>query len=656
MAQFGTLTEALESNLIDAKGVVYIEADQNERELSYRNLYERSLGILHILQEKGLLPGDELIIFLTNNEQFIDVFWACLFGGIVPVPVAVGISEEHRHKLLRIFETLENPYLYTNATNLARVSSYAEAHDAEELFSAIKNKTLLVDEIHDISKHGEEYSPTARDIAFIQFSSGSTSKPKGVVLTHRNILANINAIIEGANLTASDKGLSWMPLTHDMGLIGFHLTMIVLGMHHYLMSTELFVRRPLLWLQKTSEKRANLLCSPNFGYKHVLKVFDANKLHGIDLSHVRLIFNGAEPISSALCNQFLRQLAPFGLNSNAMFAVYGLAEASLAVSFPEVNKELKTLYVDRSTLNTGSTVQVLDAGENNAVGFVSVGRPVRDCQVRLVDDENIQVNERSVGHIYIKGDNVTGGYYRNDLANEQMFDSEGWLDTGDLGFMLDGQLYVTGRAKEIIFVNGQNYFPHDLEAIVQQAERLELGKVVVTGTRPDNADVDDILVFILYRGRLEEFVELANEVERALNEKAGIDITHVVPVKRIPKTTSGKIQRHLLEDSYIRGEFSEIITGLNQLRAENKEADGTGLSEVEQKLKLICDTAIADKRVSIHDNLFEIGTSSLVLVQIHEGIEETFPGVVDITDLFDHPTITELAVFIESKTKPENFQ
>jgi acyl-CoA synthetase (AMP-forming)/AMP-acid ligase II len=331
-----------------------------------------------------------------------------------------------------------------------------------------------------------------------------------------------------------------------------------------------------------------------------------------------------------------------------MFTVYGLAEASLAVSFPASEKLFKTLHVDRNTLKLGAEVRYISADSPEAVSFVSVGRPVRDCQVKVVDEHSKELAQDMVGHLFIKGDNVTGGYLNNDEAKRSVFDAEGWLDTGDLGLMCDGELVITGRSKDIIFVNGQNYFPHDLESIAQQAAGLELGKVVVTGTRAEDADVDDLLVFVLFRGSLKNFKELATELGRLVNEKTGLEVTHVIPVKRIPKTTSGKIQRHLLEEQYRRGDFSKILAKMQALRSSSAAGDDAA-GAIERRLMQICNTAIPDKCIGVHDNLFEIGTSSLVLVEIHEGIEQEFPAMLDISDLFDHPSIAELAVYLEQR-------
>jgi acyl-CoA synthetase (AMP-forming)/AMP-acid ligase II/acyl carrier protein len=644
-----TLTELIENNRGIARNLTYLEGENDAREVSFGELYERALGILYHLQRIGARRGDKLILFLGNNEQFIDVFWAAILGGIVPVPVALGISDEHRHKLLRIARRLGTPFLYTERRSLERIGAFAAQAGEQELFDALRKRTFLVDDLDDISRAGSVQRVSADDIAFIQFSSGSTSDPKGVVLTHGNILANVRGATEAAGFTENDVSLSWMPLTHDMGLIGFHLVMFANRVHAHLMPTELFIRRPLLWLTLAARVRATILCSPNFGYKHYLKVLGDRSVEGLDLSAVRLIFNGAEPISVELCNEFLTRLAPAKLARTAMYPVYGLAEATLAVSFPEVGAPLRTLALNRHQMNAGSVVQPVSATDRDAVQLVSEGRPIPYCRVRIADDEDRELPTGRIGHVHITGDNVTRGYYEDSQANVAAFSADGWLRTGDLGLMHEGELYISGRAKEVIFVNGQNYYPHDLEAIAQRAPGLELGKVVAAGVRRRGAEIEQLVVFVLHRGSLEDFLPLARQVARLINEQTGLEVAEVVPVKRIPKTTSGKIQRHLLEENYADGEFDAELRELAALREAQQGPEVGSRTAIEDKLKTICDAALEGKRVDIHDNLFEVGASSLKLIEIHEQIDREYPGKVDLTELFDFPTIAELAQHLQSK-------
>jgi acyl-CoA synthetase (AMP-forming)/AMP-acid ligase II/aryl carrier-like protein len=643
-----TLNALMHANRGAARSITYLEGENESRAVRYGELYERALGILYHLQQLGARPGDRLILLLGANEPFIDAFWAAVLGGIIPVPLAPGISDEHRHKLLRIARQLGAPFLYTEQRLLERLGSFAATHEMGGEFEQLRARTFLVDELDDVSRAGREHEVSASDTAFIQFSSGSTSTPKGVVLSHANLIANIRGATEVARFGPEDVSLSWMPLTHDMGLIGFHLVMFANRVHTHLMPTDLFVRRPLLWLQFASRIRASILCSPNFGYRHYLKILGERAVAELDLSSVRLIFNGAEPISVELCEEFLTRMAPARLKRESMFTVYGLAEASLAVSFPPVGRRYRTLAFNRHQLGVGQAVEVIGPTERNALLLASVGKPIPYCEVRLGDEQDAVLPEGRVGHIQIRGANVTAGYLDAPQTNAESFTSDGWLRTGDLGVFQDGELYVTGRHKEILFVNGQNYYPHDLESLTHDIEGLDLGKVVVAGVRPEHSDSDQIVVFVWYRGDMSGFLPLARQVARRIGEHAGIEISAVVPVKRIPKTTSGKIQRHLLEQEYLSGVFAAELGELAALEAAQPLA-AQGHGAIEATLQEFCENALEGRRVGRLDNLFDAGISSLKFMAIHEQIEQRWPGLLDITDLFDHPTVAELAHFIESR-------
>ena len=660
-ANFKTLTEALDNNASTTCAINYLGSNNKESRVTFSELKSRALGILFNLQKHNIKPGEQLIIHSDNNELFLDGFWAGLYGGITPVPVSTATNDEHRYKLLRIFNKLESPWLYTDSETLNKILAFCKDNNLTEEASLLRSKSILIDEIDDISQLGEPYAVKPDDIAFIQFSSGSTSEPKGVVLTHKNIMTNIHAIITAAEFTQADTFFGWMPLTHDLGMIGFHLTPIVIGIDHTIMETNVFVRRPLLWLIAVSQKQATILCSPNFGYKHFLKVFDKKGMEQIDLSHVRLIFNGAEPISIEICEQFLTAMADYGLKTNAMYPVYGLAEASLVVSFPKPADEIESIKLDREHLAIGDKIKTSSIAEQS-VEFVLTGKPINDCLVRISDESNNVLANNTVGRIQIKGDNVTRGYYLEDKINQEIISQDGWLDTGDLGAFVSidsnnadtgssDQLIITGRMKDIIFVNGLNFYSHDLENILHTLDDLELGKVVATGARKATSLEDEVIIFILYRGEIEAFIPLAKTARKIINEATGIEVHQVIPVKRIPKTTSGKVQRHLLNKEYISGNYDSLIKEISTIMNTESDAKAntttqTG-SNLDNQILDICNSVVEDKTISLDDNLFEIGISSLALAEIHEGIDEAFPGKVDIADLFDNPTVRELSSFLQ---------
>lgn len=647
MSSFTTLIEALEQHSTDERSLTYIEGKETESTITFKQLHQRALGMLHQFQKQGLKPGDELIIFLRNNETFLDVFWGAIFGGIIPVPVAVGISDEHRSKLYKIYNKLQRPYVFTDNDNLERLKKYADENDLAEDFARLKETTVLAENMTDLSQVGEKHNAQADDVCFIQFSSGSTSDPKGVVLTHKNLVLNVIAKGVAGGYTKDDISLSWMPLTHDMGLIGFHINMIVCYMHHCIMATDLFSRRPGLWLQKVSEKRASVICSPNFGYKHFLKAMGDKEMPGMDLSCVRVILNGAEPISTRLCDEFLERLAPYGLKHTSMLPVYGLAEATLAVAFPKWGQDYRAVHVDRHKLKVGDKVTYLSEDTADTLSFPIVGFAVPDMNIRIGDLEGNAFEEDTIGSILISGPTVTQGYYYDEEATKAVMTPNGWLDTGDLGFMHNNELVITGRSKEIIFANGQNYYPHDLESILIHSEGIELGKVAVYGIWEEKLQRDELLIFIIFRGDLKDFVPLAKKASHTLNEQAGLEVDFVIPVNRIPKTTSGKFQRRILADDFEKGEYDEALKEIESLTQPQETTSDEALSPLQRELKDICDSVIEGRSLDVNDNFFESGISSLMLAEIHQQIDDRYPGKVDIVDLFEYQTIIELDEFMQ---------
>jgi acyl-CoA synthetase (AMP-forming)/AMP-acid ligase II/acyl carrier protein len=640
------MTELLSDARHKDRQIRFIDGDDDESTLSFAALWEQAVSLLGALQARGMQKGDELVIFSTSNRTFVIAFWAAILGGIVPVPVAVGISDEHRFKLFRILRQLQFGTLLTEANLLNRLVEFASERQLDSISAILNSNAVLMSDAPP-GKAGKLAELTADDLAFIQYSSGSTSDPKGVCLTHRNLCYNIRAIVEGADWTADDQSLSWMPLTHDMGLIGYHLSVMAAGMNHAVMDTSVFVRRPLIWLQKAAELHATQLCSPNFGYKHFLKLFDRKGLPaGTNLAGIKLILNGAEPISWDLCTEFLDKLEPFGLRRSAMFPVYGLAEATVGVTFGHPGDEPSRVLVDRHSLRIGDQYQPVSAEHPHAVSFVRVGSAIRSVQVRITDDADQPLADGRVGSIQLFGASVTERIYADEQATTELFTDDGFLRTGDCGVFVDSQLVITGRQKDLIIVNGQNYYPHDLEEVIATLEGLELGKVVVVGATPTRRGTEELLVFVLYRQDLESFAALADTVRSLIGEQVGLEVDHVIPVSRIPKTTSGKVQRaHLLKD-YQDGEFADVLAKLRPLEEPEPAPDADPLLA---ELEHISRQHSKDRTIGPDDNLFEVGVSSLTLTEIVLAIDEQHPGKVDISDLFDYPTLREIAAFLRQQ-------
>ncbi len=644
MRLYDTLIELLDDARSKDRHIRFIDGEDDESTVTFAELWDRALALLDSLQSKGMQKGDELVIFSKSNESFVVAYWAAILGGIIPVPVAVGISDEHKHKLFRILRQLEKATLFTEQDLLDRLLAFARDNQLDDVTAILEQRTSLMSDVAP-GVQGEIYAATPDDVAFIQYSSGSTSDPKGVCLTHRNLCTNVRAIVEGTGWNEDDISLSWMPLTHDMGLIGYHLSVLAAGMNHAVMDTNAFVRRPLLWMIKANELRATQLCSPNFGYKHFLKLFERKGLPDTDLSCVKLILNGAEPISYSLCEEFLEALAPCGLKRSAMFPVYGLAEATVGVSMPEVGSEYSRIVVHRHSLRVGEPFETAALDDEDAVSFVKVGTAMRDVEIRIADDADQPLGDGMVGNIQLSGGSVTERIYGDPEATESLFTADGWLRTGDVGVFVDGQLVITGRSKDIIIINGQNYYPHDLEEIVADVEGLDLGKVVVAGTRTHESRTEELLVFALFRRDLDTFKILARKVVDRIGEHVGLEVDHVIPVRKVPKTTSGKIQRAALLNAYLDGEFDEV---LHKLSGETSQ-EGLDDDPLVAELEMICREHSKERTIRPDDNLFEIGISSLTLTEIALAVDERYPGQLDISDIFDYPTLREIAEFLRQK-------
>ena len=644
------------------RGIRYLQRGGRETLISYGGLLSRAKGLLGSLQQQGLQAGDPVILFVRHNPAFVDVFWACQLGGLVPVPLSAGVHSEYLHKLTAVAEKFATPFLFTERDLFLHLTKWLNGN------VPFGQRVCVLEEIDQLEREGVLHTSAPEDTALIQFSSGSTSEPKGVVLSHTNLMVNVQAISRAAAIGCDDSTLSWMPLSHDMGLIGFHLVPLFNGLDQVLMDTDLFVRRPARWLETAHHYRTSLLCAPNFGYQHYLKSVSA-PADSLDLSNVRLIFNGAEPVSASVCREFAQQLEAAGLNASAFYPVYGLAEAGLAVTFPDPGGGVQSLSIPLEALSAGgvemplrslsdlgrSPVSTVDccqvppaAGRSeHSLELVCLGHPVDSCELRICDHNGWTLPDYSPGHVQIRGDNVTSGYYQCPQCDESAF-VDGWLDTGDLGFMTGRGLFISGRCKEVLFVSGQNWYPQDIEQVLQQIPGIEAGKVAVGALRSESNAEDLLLVFIRFRRELAGFLEPARRVQSALTEHAGLHAHAVIPVRKLPRTSSGKLQRYRLVQAFENGEYAQVLASLQLLL---QCSDSPSLeSGVLRQLLDVCRELFPERTIRPDQNLFELGADSMMLVRIHEEIEARFPGKVEITDLFEYPAINSLAEYIQGRS------
>ena len=636
-----------------SKGITFILSETEEHFVSYGELYQGARALLYSLQASGFKKGDEVIFQIDNNRQFMFAFWACILGGMIPVPVTTGTNDEHKLKLFKIWDILKNPKMLASDDFFARLKIFGDKNGLSQQVDIMQTRTLSLENLAKTDCLGEIEKAEENDIAFIQFSSGSTGDPKGVIITHRNVLYDIGSVIRWVNINSEDSGLNWMPLTHDMGLIGTHIKDVIACINQYNIETQLFIRHPSLWIQKASEHKVTLLYSPNFGYKHFLTFFKPEVKKDWDLSKVRLIYNGAEPISYELCDEFLEKLSLYGLKRNSMYTVYGLAEGTIAVTFPRLGDEMRFITLDRNYLNIGDSVREVGKDDARGCSFADEGYPIYDCYVRICDIANNDMGENKIGYICISGANVTSGYYNNEEATRKAITQDGWLNTGDLGFMRDGRLVITGRAKDVIFVKGQNYYSHDIERIAQEAEGIDLGKIVAVGAFNEKIKSDELILFVLFKMKADKFTGTVRILKKLISERMGIEVSQVIPIKSIPKTTSGKVQRYKLRESYINGEFDTIKNEIEFLLKSEAESRPIDLpqNEIQAKLVRIWQEVLGVNKIGIKDNFFELGGDSLKITQTISRIREEFGAELEQTLLFENPVLDVLAEIVEKSDK-----
>lgn len=650
------LVELFKSNLNKDKTINFIAGLNDESELSFQELYDRSFIWLGRLQRKGMSPGDKLVIVLKDNQLLVELFWACMLGGIVPVPVMQGHSQEHINKLHNILVVLDGEKFITDQEFFEKIKDHFDT----KLSSDEKNKLLsngyvpedLVDNSIDNEAPGKEHVGDLDDLAFIQFSSGSTRNAKGIQLTHRNLIINISDMADRVNYKEDWVALSWMPLTHDLGIIGFHMLPIVRGISHHIMDTTLFARRPLSWLQKVSEKRANFICSPNFGFKHVLNALKDSQSYDYDLSCIEGVICGAEPISYKLVVDFTNRLKEYGFSDRCIRPCYGLAECVLAVCIVKENQLVKTVSLARDNLKVGDNI-VESTDPDKSVIFTLLGEKLEKLDVRFIDSSGKSLGENIIGELEIKGDNVTKGYIGSTTDDSEVISKDGWLNTGDLGFFHKGEIVVTGRKKDVIIIDGQNLYSHDLENIVEKSNICSLGEVAVTAHRSGDDVGDKILVFMRKRGDLRNFVEKIQSVKQTLFQSIGVEVFDVVPVKQIPKTTSGKFKRYTLAEEYGQGVYQEDLDTVKKLLAELNSVSATriGSDEISEKILGMLHDLLENDSLQPSDGLFDIGASSVQLVALGERINTEYPDSIDVTDFYDCETVQSLIDIVKSRIK-----
>jgi 1-acyl-sn-glycerol-3-phosphate acyltransferase len=554
-----TLPEMLEWHLLShpQRPHVYLYGDHDEPEtITYAILADGARSIAAGLQARGLLPGQSVAIMLPTCRDYLFSFFGILLAGGVPVPVYPPLRPSQLEDHLR-----RHAGIFANARGVLLIT-VAEAQRVGHLLQGQVDSLREVVTPEQLAATAEAFSNRpirAQDTAFLQYTSGSTGQPKGVILTHANLLANIRAMGEEVQANSTDVFVSWLPLYHDMGLIGAWLGSLYYGIPLVLMSPLAFLIRPARWLWTIHRHRATLTAAPNFAYELCLSKVQESDIEGLDLGSLRLVLNGAEPVSPNTIRRFSERFSPYGFRPQAMAPVYGLAEAAVGLAFPPLGREPLIDCIARETFITrGKAVPVSDLSQA-ALEFVACGQPLPGYQIRIVDTAGRELPEREEGRLEFQGPSATSGYLRNPEETRRLFDGS-WLDSGDLAYIAKGDVYLTSRIKDIIIRGGRNIYPYELEEAIGDIPGIRKGCVAVFGSSDPASGTERMIVVAETReGERTTLDALQTRIQAVATDLLGMppDDVLLAPSHTVLKTSSGKIRRATVRELFETGRIGQ---------------------------------------------------------------------------------------------------
>lgn len=534
------------------------EDDGREHTISYGRLLEEARRVAFGLSELGLRRGDTVALMLPTGLDFLSCFQGILIAGAIPVPIYPPA------RLDRLAEYAERQAAILADAGVSCLVTLPKARPIAALLRRSVNTLKSVVTADELAGSGALWPApegSAQEAAFIQYTSGSTGRPKGVLLTHANLLANIRAISAGIQAGPSDVGVSWLPLYHDFGLIGSWLFCLHDGLPIDIQSPLSFLARPERWLWAIHKRRGTLSGAPNFAYELCVKRITDEAIAGLDLSSWRCALNGAEPVSPDTLERFAQRFARYGFRREALMPVYGLAENSVALCFPPAGRGPRVDRVRREPFERSGQAEPAAEDEKGALRFVSTGTPLPGHEVRLLDDAGEELAERVVGRLAFRGPSMTAGYFKNPDATAAITLEAGFLDSGDLAYRADGELFLCGRRKDIIIKGGRNYVPQEIEEVVAGVPGVRRGCVVAFGIVQESLGTESLVVVAETRTASErERQHIAAVVIDRVAAAVGVppDRVELVAPGAVPKTSSGKLRRAATKELYLTGTLGRV--------------------------------------------------------------------------------------------------
>ncbi|MCA9502749.1 MAG: fatty acyl-AMP ligase [Myxococcales bacterium] len=551
-----TLVGTLERAAAGTGRVYFVDSKEGEHAISHAQMLARAARTAGGLVQKGVVPGDRVAVVAATGPEFFDGFFGAMLAGAVPVPlyppVRLGRMQEYHLRSAAMLAAAHVRLVVADG-RARRVIGRTIERARPEL------GCVAIAELAGDPTIARDTDPDS--LALIQFSSGTTHAPKPVALSHRAVLANVRAIgqtileTHPEGPTLRHRAVSWLPLYHDMGLVGGVFTSLFHGCDLVLIPPELFIARPALWLRALSRHRATISPAPNFAYALCAERIPDSELEGVDLSSWKVAMNGAEPVTPAALERFVARFARYGFAAEALTPVYGLAEATLAVTFSSLREPFAVRHFDPQALVEEQRAVPVERGQP----IVSLGRPLAGFEVEIVDDEGEVLDACRLGRVRVRGPSIMRGYDGMEEETRRAL-TEGWLDTGDIGFLRHGELHLYGRTKDLIVLRGRNFAPQDFEHAIDDLPGVRTGcSAAVAVVRPDGAG-EELWIFVERARRTDRTGEdLATAVTRRVLERTGILPARVIPLApgTLPRTSSGKIRRSEALQSFRRGDLVE---------------------------------------------------------------------------------------------------
>ncbi|GMR18062.1 MAG: AMP-binding protein [Gammaproteobacteria bacterium] len=541
---------------------IRVLGDEDEQvTLSYGQLWQGAKKVAAGLQQQGIQPEEAVAIMLPTCSDYFLSFFGILLTGAIPVPIYPPVRRSQLEDHLRRHTGILNNCL---ATMLITVP---EAKVVARLLKSQVESLRHIVTAADLTSQKSTYSRPVigtYDIALLQYTSGSTGNPKGVVLTHANLLANIRVMGEAVKADSSDVFVSWLPLYHDMGLIGAWLGSLYFAIALVVMSPLSFLVRPQRWFWAINQYQGTLSASPNFGYELCLKRISDHDMKGLDLSSWRLAFNGAEPVSPDTIKRFTERFQSAGFRPEAMMPVYGLAESSVGLAFPPLYQKPLIDCVQRESFTRSREAIPAEHSDKNALCFVGCGPPLPAHEVRILDAKGRELPDRHEGSLQFRGPSVTTSYYRNLDATRDLFDQD-WLNSGDLAYIAEGNIFITDRSKDVIIRAGRNIYPHEVEEIVGNIPGIRKGCVVAFGATEPGSGTERLVILAETRETdTEKKAQLQNKITVTANDLMGFPPDDVVLASphTVLKTSSGKVRRSACRDLYEQGQLGQAYKAL----------------------------------------------------------------------------------------------